>query len=209
MYYIGASANADRVGRKERGGAVDEVDLEPGEYILRVDSGVTWLNAPESESLVELVLTNRYLTLLISRTTGWFKRSQRLDCYPLAQIKRVNGDAQVFARRIEDNCCLQVVFGKESLTFNFPSSLTLRVPKKWAVDIIEASDREYAAAQREASKRAEKMRAERERERQRRAEEERAAAKLTMGRCVGCHAPLSGMVGRIVKCAYCDTKQTL
>ena len=188
---------------------MNEADLEPGEYVLRVDAGVMWANAPESEILEELALTNRYLTLTVSRTTGWFQRSRRLDCYPLAKIKRIDGEAQVFARKVGGSNCLQVAFGSEMLTLSFPSSMTLRVPRKWAEDIIEASDKEYAVAQREAAKRAEKQRVEQERERQRRAEEERAAAKIAVGRCVGCHAPLSGTVGRIVTCAYCDTKQTL
>ncbi len=33
-------------------------------------------------------------------------------------------------------------------------------------------------------------------------------AKTTM-KCIGCHAPLSGHIGKSYQCPYCDTEQTI
>lgn len=33
--------------------------------------------------------------------------------------------------------------------------------------------------------------------------------RIKTGKCISCHAPVSGEVGRLIVCRYCDTEQIL
>ena len=192
---------------------MDDYNLEPGEFVIMQEASV---KLDDDTSLDELVLTNQNLILVTTMSQGLFKRSKFVKRCPLQKIVGAQDSPQVVVSKYRENYYLQVVFGDETISVNFPAN-PKRGAQRWAEGIRSAAMGDLSSIRTEdylppeiasfvdgakgafgalfaGGKK--------------RAEENRRPASVTR-KCVGCHAPVSGHVGSTVTCPYCDTKQTL
>lgn len=194
---------------------MDEYNLEPGEFVIMQEASV---KLDDGESLDELVLTNQNLVLVNTMSRGLFKREKFVKRCPLTRIRQTGGAPQAMATKYRDSYYLQVVFDDETISLSFPSN-PKRTAERWAEGIRNAALGDLAGIRTEetlppeiagfvdgardvfgsifAGSAGKKT------------ESRPSAPTRVNGKCVGCHAPLSGRQGETVTCPYCDTKQTL
>lgn len=195
------SATPDAVVDAVRGSLSDGAGPWAGETVLLRSRDVSVNILGASETLKELVLTEDSLGLDIEVDEGFFRRSRRRDRYPLSQVVVSDGVPCVEAKRKFFVWYLCITFKGESLELSFEND-SERLARVWAEEIRQCVVR-IREVRREARRREKQLALERE------AAERRSGGKVVVGKCRACHAPLSGAEGRVVRCAYCDTKQSL
>ena len=198
---------------------MDEYNLEPGEFVIMQESSVVLLDGGSEERLDEVALTNKSLILVNTAAQGLFKRTRYLKRCPLDRIANPNGAPQAIASKHKNDYLLQVVFDDETLALRFPAN-PKRTAERWAegirnaalgnlseirtedvlppevADLVDGAKGIFGAVFTGGKK-------------QPSASETSGRPARITGKCVGCHAPLTGRAGETVTCAYCDTKQTL
>ncbi len=189
-----------------------------GNVVLRCEHArVDGLGA--DESLSELILTDTHLILDIYVDKGMFNRRHRYDYLPLGEVMCDDGAPCVAAvKKFLSGWSLEVEFkyGKRVFDF-FPDSDTQR----WADAIYAQVDRvrEMAIERKRVKQLEENAQLEREKAKVDVALDAESAGnqghrsserpKVIVTKCQACRAPLSGPVGKMVSCAYCDMKQTI
>lgn len=207
-------------------------NLEPDEFEIRQEAGVSLYNGGEFESISEIVLTNRHLVLVDS--TGVFNIQYYAKYCPLEEITYYQGFPQVTVARIRDREVVQVPFESEAVCFYLHNGNS----KRWANAIKQAAlgDFEGIAQKDAVIEQVEDLadgaagiasaigggivgsivggiggiasqvigNADPTKKRK-----DLDAAPANRGKCQGCHAPLDGRSGMTVTCEYCGTKQTL
>ena len=197
------ASNADVVVDAMEGISVGQKELGPGETVLLRSSEVSVDKVGGNESLEELVLTQSSLILDIEVDEGFFRKTRRHDYCPLSQIVFEQGKPCVEVKKRFFSWYLDVVFKSETLRFYFGNDPE-RLARVWAEEICHAArevrdERRHKSARKELECGVE----------QQAASLSRQKPKMVAGKCRACHAPLSGVEGRMVTCSYCDTKQTM
>lgn len=201
-------------------------NLAPGELVMLQERSVRLGAGQDGEELEELVLTSQNLILVASAAAGLFKRTQMLKRCPLSQIRRVGGAPQAFVTTLDDSYFLQVAFEDETVTLHFPAN-PRRLAERWERAICQAAAGDLSAAADvspsdtlppEITDVVDGARdlvgslfggSARKAAQTQRVDGARKDPATVSARCIGCHAPLSGLSGTAVTCPYCDTIQTL
>lgn len=183
---------------------MNELQLQQNETVLLKEQGILCKGISKSYS-DDLYLTNLHLILVRKGAWGKFKG---LEKYPLNQIKRING--QIQARCIDDD--LHIFFLNSQVVFDFGGS-----GKRAVNTFIEGINSAINGTPINNAKASTAIPG---------SEILANTLKDTFGtfknafgikskvesitvKCIGCHAPLAGTKGEKVRCAYCDTEQTL
>lgn len=212
-----------------------KIQLDPDEAILKQDSRISHDVGKMFDADAELILTNKALLVVHKKTFGGVKDVQR---FPLSQVKVVNGAPQVVAGRgsdgqrqlhvhfahgveafglggsddDEDNMSLKNVFTspveKEKRNIADWCDAVSRAVLGMPQDVRPAAQQSggvvggimgalgITAAQSGADT----------------ASGAKGAApqkSCATAKCIGCHAPLTGVQGQRMTCPYCDTEQVL
>jgi hypothetical protein len=170
-----------------------------GNVILRSEHACAPGFLSVDEELSELILTDTNLILDIYVDKGVFNRHHRYEYLPLGEVMCENGVPCVRTeKKFLSNLRVYIEFKHSEQEIEFTTNPEANA-KRWA-DAISNAVREISAA----SKRRRQSMSSGDS-----ATNAPSGAKVVVGKCEGCHAPLSGATGRIVTCPYCDTKQTL
>ena len=188
-----------------------DIILQPNESIILQADNVSSDNSPKGMN--ELTLTNRRIVHV--KRSGFGKVKELRDI-PLSQIKIVNGEVQTFFIKggWDKNDKLQIIMkdGVEIFTFAPHSKKDIY---EWINNIsIVLTGRQAASIANQKVSSIPYM--------------DDIADSLSAGfgsiksafvketqptvitrRCIGCHAPINGAKGQTVKCAYCDTENSL
>ena len=193
-----------------------DLGLQSNEGILLQGDGVLESGRKSGQS-GQLVLTNFHL-IYVSR--GLFRKVKAIKKYPVKQIKVIEGQAQVFLTRKAGSGALQLQlhfyegpesfelqgWGKKQITrwVNRISELLTGnpVPPEALEDALALPGAQMVAEVLKDTVNV--FRASFGLEPKKEPAPESAA-----GRCEGCHAPLKGFKGQLVRCPYCGNDQLL
>lgn len=213
-------------------------NLESGEFAIMQTNQVRFGDDSFVEDLDELVLSNRNIIMVASRSVSLFKRTSRTYKLPLECIACPNGNPQVMTTRQGNGYLVQVVFETETIFFRF-SEDHRRMAERWADGIRRAAVGDLAGIRTEdpavpkelldladgakqvfgavfaagASASGGTPVPQRIQSAPKKAQNTKARSKekppMVARKCNGCHASLVGRKGSITTCEYCGTRQTL
>ena len=195
-----------------------KVNLQPNEVILLQSDSVSKSGGIFQQS-GDLVLTNRDIIFIPKNLMGLGKGQER---YPLNQLRCYNGQPQALLSKTNGYPQLELIFQNGQIAFSF-MLLGKREVLRWIDAITKVINGETVDTNRNLSAAIPGT------------EFVAETVKDTLGkfsgalgisgigskigltpsdekttiRCISCRAPLTGTKGQVVKCQYCDTKQTL
>ena len=194
------------------------------------------LNLQASESVLmsegdELYLTN--LNIISIETIGFFKTKTVVNKYPLSQVKKVDGVPQVL---LKDNLTVQVFFWQDQITLEFEKN---RVAEEWANNIRAVASgnmAEFSSSKKRRGSNGKMLDAistinpdaglvidaansalgaladvitKRDKKKKLEAQQTETPRESVSAKCKSCGAPISGIKGSTVRCAYCGTEQVI
>ena len=201
-------------------------NLMPNESIILKETGVAH-GGVMAIYTDELMLTNLNI---VCTSKGMFGGTKNIYQYPLNQIKRYNGKPQAIMGKLSNGTqCLEVYFmNGSSESFNFQSSNKATI-NKWIREINrllvgdsldeEEMDADYdpntlVGAFKEVGSQFKDVVTELlgslgfKKKKKKTAQNDQGPVKVSK-KCISCSAPLVGYKGKVIKCRYCDTEQTL
>ncbi len=200
---------------------MNDYNLEANELVIMQEDSVCLVERSGEIELEEIVLTNLNLILVRSVSQGLFKRSSFLKKLPLEHILNDEGVPQVIVSNIRDKFLLQLPFKDEAIALRF-SDETKLTASHWADAIRKAAVGSLSDIKTSSSVPPELaglvdgargvIDMFRGGPKPKEAVQQTSAPSKpshASGKCVGCHAPLTGKRGTVVTCKYCDTSQTL
>lgn len=198
---------------------MNDYNLAPGEFVIMQEAGVRLGGAPRGERITELVLTSMNIILVNDVQRGLFQTERLLKRCPLNQIQRYEDEVQTPIGKQDDEYRLQVLFPDETISIIFADGAR-RTAERWARAIQYAADGDFNSIEQAdaiPSDIAEIIDGARDifgsiTKRKPAAADKKPrkpSPKMSTVRCPGCHAPLSGAIGTIASCPYCDTKHAL
>lgn len=205
---------------------MDDLNLEPGEFVIKQTDQATFPAASTDLELGLVVLTNRNLILVADKPTGIFSSRKLVKRCPLEQVHDMYGIPQAIVTKSGNNWMVQVAFNDDAVCLQFEQNAR-RQAQSWAdavkcaatgnlnrigaddlvpdgvADLVDGARGivgAFGAAFGSASGKQSSTG---------KSHGETTRPAMADARCRGCHAPLSGRKGAMVTCPYCDTKQTL
>lgn len=195
--------------------------LQPDEAIILQEVSVEHGFGIATAYTDELYLTTRNIYCV---NKGVFGNTKNIFCYPLNQLKKVNGRPQAIqGKKSNGTPSLEIYLmnGNESFSFKSNNKLTI---KKWIKEINKAlgyegeEDDEFddsgtlmgemkGAFNNAMSELGINFQLGKK-PLQKQAIQSESQSKINK-KCISCSAPLIGYKGQLVHCKYCDTDQTL
>lgn len=208
---------------------MSDYSLEPGEFAIMQTDEASLNDEEYAEDLDELILSNRNIIMVASKSVGLFKRASKTYKLPLERIACPDGTPQVMVLKKDDSYRVQVVFEAETISFEFDEDHKYTA-ERWADGIRRAAVGDLAGIRTEdsplpkglldlangakqvfggafAAGAAVSGATRPDRGIPSQTQGKRPAA--VTSKCSGCHAPLSGRKGSVVTCEYCGRKQAL
>lgn len=195
-------------------------NLASDEFILLQEDNVKLGTTGSSERLTEVVLTNKHIILVNDVTRGLFKTERLLKRCPLSNLQRYEGEAQTPILKQKDHYCLQLAFADEAISILFTDG-SRRTVERWSRAIQNAANGNFndidhgdvlppdLAEFIDGTKDVLGSLVGKKKTAAPKSKASPVKPKVATVRCPGCHAPLTGNVGSIATCAYCDTKHAL
>ena len=194
--------------------AMNDYNLEPGEYVILQTLPVNLIDGNDKEPLDEVVLTDRTLILVSTVSTGLFSSKRYLKRCPLDHVSYSADEPVVMVLKRGDTYWLQASFEGESISLEFPNN-PRQEAKRWSAAIKHAIEGDFDSINtsflppREIGDFLEKVTGAAKSVGLGGKPSEKAPTRRTSKKCIGCHAPLTGIKGHVVTCEFCGIKQTL
>ena len=195
---------------------VAKYTLQPDEWVVMesepgarhvVQSGSPWQQ--RSNSFLTIVLTNQNIILVSTARSG---KAKGTKYFPLNQINVADGHPQIFATSRSGSNHLEIHFQSGEETFAFRRKKELNA---WAENIAKllAGDDDFSTSKDKAipgvAYLAGSLKDTFGAVKSSLGLEPTAGSDKVAGKCGACGAPLTGRVGAVIRCRYCDSDQQL
>lgn len=183
---------------------MENLPLQPNECVILQSTSVLHRGFCMTFS-AELILTNLNV---FSVKRGMRRKIKDLRKYPLNQLKKMDGIPQILQGKNPRNGAseLHIVFNDSQEAFEFQSNSKKQI-KQWIDEVYKVFGVEEEIAKKATGSFFNKLKSGINSVKSIFTEEKHTVNITT--KCIGCMAPLTGKKGELVKCKYCDTKQTL
>ncbi len=183
---------------------MENLPLQPNECVILQSTSVLHRGFCMTFS-AELILTNLNV---FSVKRGMRRKIKDLRKYPLNQLKKMDGIPQILQGKNPRNGAseLHIVFNDSQEAFEFQSNNKRQI-KQWIDEVYKVFGVEEEIAKKATGSFFNKLKSGIDSVKSIFTEEKHTVNITT--KCIGCMAPLTGKEGELVKCKYCDTKQTL